>query len=65
MKKEKTVEELLTELHYLDQQSKVQPRHLESDSKGNFLLDPLSRHDILWIEDDESYDVIANKDKIK
>lgn len=65
MKREKTVEELLTELHYLDQQSKVQPRRLESDGKGNLLLDPLSPHDILWIEDDESYDVIANKGKIK
>jgi len=56
--KEKSVEELLRELHELDQKSNIKSRKLEPDKKGNLLLDPSNKDDVEWYNNDEDYDVI-------
>lgn len=55
---EKTVEELLLELHDLDKKANSSPRKLVADQNGNFLLDPKNPEDMEWFKNDEDYDVI-------
>lgn len=58
IKREKSVEELLAELHNIDQQVKQKPRVMKADGEGNLLLDPKNPHDVAWYNNDEDYDVI-------
>ncbi|KZR60597.1 hypothetical protein [Pseudobacillus badius] len=55
---EKSVEELLFELHELDQVCKQKPLYLKIDQFGTILLDETNEADREWYENDSDYDVV-------
>lgn len=60
---EKSVEELLKDLHEIDKRGKMEIRKLPIDGFGNLLLDGNNPDDSEWYQNDENYDLIYEEEK--
>lgn len=56
----RTLEESLQLMHEKNQ--KMNLYKLENDENGNYLLDPSNAHHREWLENDEDYEVIEQKE---